>query len=68
MAEVVVLEICYICDDSFQDLEEHFYDKHTTWKIYKCDSCKKDYNSDEELQNHKNVLHTLSFDKKRKCN
>ena len=62
MAEIVELEICYICDDSFQDLEEHFYDKHTTWKIYKCDTCNKDYNSDKELEKHINAIHTLSFE------
>ena len=62
MAEIVELEICYICDDSFQDLEEHFYDKHTSWKIYKCDICNKDYNSDNELQKHKIDFHTLNSD------
>ena len=36
----------------FQDLEEHFYDQHTSWKIHKCSLCSKKYNSDEELQKH----------------
>ena len=62
MAEIVELEICYICDDSFQDLEEHFYDKHASWKIFKCDICNENYNSDNELQKHKTEIHTLSSD------
>ena len=66
MAEIVELEICYICDDSFQDLEEHFYDKHTSWKIYKCDICNKDYNSDKELLKHRTDFHAQSSDIKEK--
>ena len=62
MAEVVELDICYLCDERFQDLEEHFYDKHTSWKLYKCDICDKDYNSDKELQKDKTDVHNLTFD------
>ena len=44
----VELDKCYLCDKIFQDLEEHFYDKHTSWKIYTCGICKQKYNYHEE--------------------
>ena len=62
MAEVVELDICYLCDEGFQDLEEHFYDKHTAWKHFKCDFCNKDYSSDKELQKHINATHIVDSD------
>ena len=62
MSEVVELEICHICDEGFQDLEEHFYDKHTSWKLYKCVICDRNYNSDKELQKHNTDFHSTLND------
>ena len=55
---------CYLCDKIFQDLEEHFYDKHTSWKIHKCSLCSEKYNSDVELQKHicQQKLEQFSFE------
>ena len=59
------MEICHICDDSFQDLKKHYYDKHTTSrKLYRCDACNKDNNSEIEVRKHERDFHSVHEDNK----
>ena len=59
------MEICHICDDSFQDLKKHYYDKHTTSrKLYRCDACNKDNNSEIEVRKHERYFHSVHEDNK----
>ena len=59
------MEICHICDDSFQDLKKHYYDKHTTSrKLYRCDACNKENNSEIELRKHETDFHSVHEDNK----
>ena len=53
---------CYICDligdyEWFQDIKNQFDTQHECWNRNKCNVCDKRYDSNEELQNHKNIAH-----------